>query len=231
MMVAFVSAAVAERVSACLPDLSVCALTPDFRLSAPVASHADMLVYANGKRAVMDRACCEADGRLQKLCSAHVQDLILTDTHRGETYPHDIALNALSVGELLFCNVRHTSPAVLALAGDVIDVRQGYAACSTLALTDRCIVTADPSIARAAEKRNIDVLPITPGHIELPGYDTGFIGGATAKVGNTVWFFGDPSAHPDFAAIENACLSCGLEMRSFFNAPLTDRGGIRLLNV
>ena len=231
MSVAFVSASIAEQVSALMPELRVCALEPDLRLPIPIASHADMLVYANGKQAVVDCAYCAVDETLQALCAAHGQNLILTDTHRGNTYPHDIALNALPVGDLLFCNVRYTSPAVLALAGEVVDVRQGYAACSTLALTDRCIVTADPSIARAAEKRNIDVLPITPGHIALPGYDTGFIGGATAKVGNTVWFFGDPSTHPNFAAMESACLSCGLEMRSLLNAPLTDHGGIRLLNV
>ena len=230
MLVAFVSASIAEQASALMPELRVCALAPDLRLTIPIASHADMLVYANGKQAVVDRAYCEADEALQTLCATHAQNLILTDTHRGNTYPHDIALNALPVGDLLFCNVRYTSPAVLALAGEAVDVRQGYAACSTLALTDRCIVTADPSIARAAEKRNIDVLPITPGHIALPGYDTGFIGGATAKVGNTVWFFGDPSTHPDFAAVESACLSCGLEMRSLLDAPLTDHGGIRLLN-
>ena len=230
-MVAFVSRAIADQVSVHVPELQICALMPDSRLPAPVASHADMLVYANVRQAVIDRIYCEADRALQTFCLAHTQNFILTDTHRGNTYPHDIALNALSVGDFLFCNARYTSPAVLALAGEVVDVRQGYAACSTLILSDRCIVTADPSIARAAEKRNIDVLEIHPGHIELPGYDTGFIGGASAKVGNAIWFFGDPSAHPDFSAMENACTACGLEMRSLLNAPLTDHGGIRLLNV
>ena len=230
MTIAFVSACVAEKVSACLPDLSVHALVPDLRLSMPVASHADMLIFTKNHYVVIDCEYYKSYPDLQAFCAKWEPHPILTDAHRSETYPCDIALNALNVGELLFCNAQYTSPAVLSLAKEIVDVRQGYAACSTLALTERCIVTADPSIARAAEKRNIDVLPITPGHIELPGYDTGFIGGATAKVGNTVWFFGDPSTHPDFAAIESACTACGLEMRSFFDGPLTDHGGIRLLN-
>lgn len=205
----------------------VCPLPPDARLAPPVRAHADMLAFTYGKKLVLSRDYYETH---RESLSPHIEEesLHLTDWPRASDYPNDIGLNALLVGNLLFCNARYTAPEVLSCGAEVVDVAQGYAACSTLVLSDRTVVTADPSIARGAERRNLDVLTIRPGYILLPGYNTGFIGGASTKIGTTVYFFGDPTTHPDFSAIESACTRLGLVLKSLFDGPLTDLGGIRI---
>ncbi|MBQ9121569.1 MAG: hypothetical protein IJY12_04305 [Clostridia bacterium] len=224
-MILFANEILADHLNA----FRVCTLPPDDRLAPPVASHADMLTFTYGETVIFEREYyCVNERRLTPYISTPAH-LALTSLPRSCIYPHDIGLNALLVGDTLFCNARHTAPEILNCGAEIVDVRQGYAACSTLVLSERTIVTADPSIARAAERKGLDVLAIRPGYVRLTGYNTGFIGGATAKIGNTVYFFGDPSSHPDFYRIEEACLREDLAPKHLFDGPLTDLGGVRAL--
>ena len=51
-------------------------------------------------------------------------------------------------------------------------------------------------------KYGIDVLLISPGYIDLPGLDYGFIGGASGLIGkNKLFFTGRLNAHPDYNRI------------------------------
>ena len=72
----------------------------------------------------------------------------------------------------------------------------------------------------------IDVLTIRPGYVELPGYDTGFIGGTSGRVGNEVIFNGDLSAHPDFPEIRDFIADRGIGLKYFIGYPLRDIGSI-----
>lgn len=220
-MIAVAGAPLAE-----LLPIPALALPPDPRLALPVRAHADMLAFSFGGELFLEEAYLREN---QELLAPWGIPIHPVRTPRVPEYPRDIGLNALSVGRYLFCNARYTAREILGLGAEIVDVAQGYAACSTLVLAPDLLVTADPSIARAAEMRGLDVLSITPGYIRLPGYDTGFIGGASAVVGNTVYFFGDPSAHPDFARIEEACARCRLKIQALLDGPLTDLGGVRLL--
>lgn len=222
-MILFSCAAVAPLLASAFPEASVCTLPPDRRLAAPVSTHADMLVFTYGDTAIMEEAYAKAHDLQGEY------RLITAKVPRGERYPDDIGLNALAVGDRVFCNAAHTAREILGCGKEIVDVRQGYAACSALVLSDSCIVTADPSIVRAAERKNVDVVQIRPGYIRLPGYDSGFIGGATARVGEAVCFFGDPSVHPDFPGIEAACSRLGLRICVLGDGVLTDHGGVRVL--
>ena len=71
-----------------------------------------------------------------------------------------------------------------------------------------------------------DVLLIAPGHIALPGHETGFIGGCAGTVGDAVVFSGDLSAHPDRAAIERFIAAHGLKTAYPAGRPLTDIGSL-----
>ena len=220
-MIAVAGAPLAEHLP--IPAL---ALPLDPRLAPPVRAHADMLAFSfRGELFLEEVYLCEN----QEILATWGIPIRPARTSRSSEYPRDIGLNALSVGRYLFCNARHTAREILGLEAEIVDVAQGYAACSTLVLAPDLLITADPSIARAAEKRGLDVLPIAPGHIRLPGYDTGFIGGASAVMGDTAYFFGDPSTHPDFARIEEACVQSQLKMQALLDSPLTDLGGVRLL--
>ena len=145
-------------------------------------------------------------------------------------YPHDIAYNAACTGRFFIHNLRYTAPELRARAEELgmvmVDVKQGYSKCSTVTVDEDSIITYDRGITEACRKAGIDVLTVEPGHILLPGFNTGFIGGASGRIGDTVYFNGDLSAHPDFRAITSFIENRGLDVRWFSDWPLTDIGSI-----
>lgn len=145
-------------------------------------------------------------------------------------YPGDIAYNAACTGRFLIHNLKYTAPHILEYAEQrgmhPVDVKQGYAKCSTVIVDESSIITYDRGIAKACESAGMDVLIIRPGHILLPGYDTGFIGGASGRAGNTIYFNGDLFAHPDSRAIADFITAHRLTLKSFADWPLTDIGSM-----
>ncbi|NLL63499.1 MAG: hypothetical protein GX241_04560 [Ruminococcaceae bacterium] len=119
----------------------------------------------------------------------------------GNVYPLDVPLNAAIVGEYIICNPDTVAPELLELGLKLIPVKQGYTKCSTLVIDETHIITEDESIYEAT-KDILNVLFIEKGHVFLEGYDYGFIGGASAVIGDTVFFFGNIEKHPDFKKIK-----------------------------
>ena len=82
--------------------------------------------------------------------------------------------------------MKYTAPELLGKVEELglirVNVSQGYAKCSTCVVGEDAIITYDRGIAKAADAAGMDVLVIEPGHVDLPGYDTGFIGGASGLV-------------------------------------------------
>ena len=149
----------------------------------------------------------------------------------GRVYPESAAFCALCLDRYFIHNLKITEPRLLDAAREagktLVDVKQGYARCSSAAVDGRSVITADPGIAAALEKLgDVDVLTVTPGHVLLPGFDHGFIGGASGRVGDELVFSGDLSAHPDFAAIGRFAEERGVRIRYFPEFPLTDIGSI-----
>lgn len=112
-------------------------------------------------------------------------------------YPLDIAYNVAIIGNVAFHNTKYTDP-VLAdtlkkASIRLVHVNQGYAKCSTLPVTPESIVTADPSIEKAALSVGLDVLKLPPQKsINLHGLNYGFIGGTAGFIdSNTLAFTGD----------------------------------------
>ena len=73
---------------------------------------------------------------------------------------------------------------------------------------------------------------IRRGHILLPSYDYGFIGGAAGRLADregtsgTIVFNGNVAAHPDFRAMESFILHHDYSLKYFRSYPLTDIGGV-----
>ncbi|MCR5182791.1 MAG: hypothetical protein K6D56_07175 [Clostridia bacterium] len=171
-------------------------------------------------------------------------------------YPGDIIYNACSTGKFFIHNLKYTAPELLAAADEMglirLNVSQGYAKCSTCVVSEDAIITYDRGIAGAAAAAGLEVLDIGPGHVELPGYNTGFIGGASGLVRDLsrdtaeltqdpctkidpaggriprpiLVFNGDLSAHPDFRAITDFAEEHGAEVKFFADWKLTDIGSI-----
>ena len=153
--------------------------------------------------------------------------LVLSDDDIDALYPRDIVFNAIMLDGKLYSNTPYTSKAILELCKGTVKVAQGYAACSTLALGDKCVITADRSLAREYEKNGIEVKLISNGSITLPPYDCGFIGGASGVCGDSVYFCGDIDTHTDSDVIKAAIEQNGMKYISLSDEPLSDVGGIK----
>ena len=178
------------------------------KLPPPVAAHADLLLHDLGGKLLVYRAYYEEHKALFEGFA-----VLLTDHAAGDTYPMDIGMDALCLGNRLFCMPNDTCPEILA-GRQVVPVKQGYAACACLKVTEDAIVTSDHGIAKAAERVGVDVLRISAGNIDLPGYDCGFIGGTAFLHEDTLYFAGDLWTHPDGNAIADFCMRHGVKVHS-----------------
>lgn len=198
---------------------------PDRRLNKIVCTHADTLIFTCKGEYVAN------DDYARALPSFLHEHFTLTDETPHGAYPTDTAFNALALGGKLFAHLDTLAEAVHICAkrhGLVpVNVRQGYARCSTLALsTSNAAVTADAGMARTMTLHGIDVLTIDAGHIALDGCEYGFIGGASFvdEATRRVFFFGDLSTHPDYKPVEAFLARHGYTAISLGGA-LTDFGG------
>ena len=207
---------------------TVLPLPPFERLAEPVSTHADMLFFSYNNIMVTHREYYNTVHNVfDLLCSECGMSLVLTDDDINPEYPRDIAFNAISLGGTLYSNTSYTSDSVAGMFSKKVNVKQGYAACSTLAVTDSCVITADHSLARAYEQNDIDVTLISNGSILLPPYDCGFIGGASGVDGDTVYFAGNIDTHVDSEIIKNTLLLQNINYISLSDEPLFDVGGIK----
>jgi hypothetical protein len=146
-------------------------------------------------------------------------------------YPENIAYNVARINNLAFHNIRYTDPVIRQYFEQhgvkMINVKQGYAKCSTCIVSDHAIITSDRGIARTADNYNIDVLLITPGHILLPGLNYGFIGGATGLVSkNLLVVAGMLNNHPNYIDIVEFCSKYNVSIRSLGKGQVIDIGSI-----
>lgn len=142
-------------------------------------------------------------------------DIQFADIEQSALYPNDAQMNVCILGNKVIYNPQTGSDAIvkyLTIGNGAIQVssRQGYSRCSVCVVNDNAIITADEGICRSAKAHGIDVLKIRPGYIDLPGFDYGFIGGASFKLSDTkLAFTGGLDKHPDaeriieFASLHN----------------------------
>ena len=209
-------------------------LPPHPNLPLPVASHPDMLLFFAHNEILCTKSYAQiASKELQEISSAYGAPIRLINEEYKDEYPHDVLLNALTLGENLFCNTKTVAKELLSLELLPQHVHQGYAKCSILPLGSQALITSDPSIAKRAIEIGIDVLQIQQGYISLPGYEYGFIGGCTSfsprnKV-HTIFFCGNLSHHPDKEKIESFCKKHNYGITCLTNAHLYDTGTIFLI--
>ncbi len=164
-------------------------------------------------------------------CRLKKDAIFLGDEQRlTPEYPGDILYNGFSTGKYFIHDLKHTDEQLLKAVDELglipVNVKQGYACCSIVPVDEDSIITADRGIARAAEAAGIRALTVEAGHVELPGYDTGFLGGTSGRVEDEIVFNGDLSAHPDYESIRDFIGSRGLKVKFFESYPLRDIGSI-----
>lgn len=205
-------------------------------LCGAVSAHPDLSLFFAPDAVCTTNGFAGAAGQeLQEICRALGLPLRIVQKEVGPRYPQDILLDALPIGNRLFCLPDATADELTAhRAYRVIPVKQGYAKCAALAVGDHALASADPSILAAAKREGLDTLALSPGGIRLEGYDTGFPGGAAsfAPYGgtDTIFFCGDLSAYPDGNVLKSFLTSHGISCRDLPGLPLCDIGTIFLLN-
>lgn len=197
-------------------------------IDEPVNCHADMLMcYLSNGQAI----CHQSQNKLMSELTKLGLKINVGQSKLKKKYPHDIAYDFLLTEKYGFGNLKHTDKEILKYCTDneikTVDVKQGYAKCSCLVIDGNSIITADTAIAQAAEQCEVDVLLISSGQIELPGYDYGFIGGCAGYIAkDTIAFTGDIRCHSDFAEIDEFITKRNKKYICLSQNRLIDIGGI-----
>jgi hypothetical protein len=148
----------------------------------------------------------------------------------GNKFPSDAIFNAFTIGDLIFANKKNVSPKILEIAKKhgltLVNVNQSYPNCSILKIDEQSAITSDRGLYKALSENGIDTLLIEEGHIFLPPYEYGFIGGASGVYGDKVMFFGNIDLHPDGEKIRKFIQEKGKKCISLSDEPLRDLGGM-----
>ncbi len=195
------------------------------KVQPPLAYHPDMQIVRCSDGFVCAPECYSYYRDAFAQCGVSI---VCGETEPGYDYPSDIAYNVAVTGKYAIHNFHYTEPEFLARSPYThIWVKQGYSKCSVCIVGESAIITADKGIAEAADSAGMDVLLISAGYVTLPGYDYGFIGGASGLVENGLLYFcGDIATHPDYANIAKFCKKYSVELVSLWDGRLVDVGTI-----
>lgn len=159
------------------------------KLPLPVNGHPDLMYHK-----ISDEFVCIAPNCFVYLINEFAKNkellkgkvFVKGKTSLGEIYPEDISYNVLRIGNLAFGKISSVDVRLrraLEQEGvELVDIKQGYAKCSVAVTSKNSAITSDKGISIALEKRGINVLFLEPGGIDLPGYNYGFIGGASGLI-------------------------------------------------
>ena len=210
-------------------DIMPVTITPSPDVVRPLTGHPDLQVfYSNGKLFCQKNT----DTTFLKKIESHAE-IIVCDSALSSRYPGDIPFNVACTGthafhRFQFCD--KTLKHYLASRGIVFaEVKQGYAKCSTSIVDESHIITADRSIHASGMAAGVSSLLISPGYVALPGYEYGFIGGASGMFEDRVFFTGSLHGHPDSAAIIDFIESCDKKAVFLTEEPLIDLGSLLIV--
>ena len=200
----------------------------NFHIDYAVRNHADMCVVHLGENIV---AVDKAQSELVESLKIRGYEVIRTKEEIKGEYPKDVKLNIALFGEYSVGAFKYTDEYLLNHIDKFkkINIKQGYAKCSMLPITETALITDDASVYNSL-KNDFDVLLISKGDISLDGHEYGFIGGASAKISDSeVFFFGNIESHRDFNEICNFLKKYNCTMVYDKALPLTDFGGLATL--
>ncbi|MDO5018317.1 MAG: hypothetical protein Q4E02_03365 [Lagierella massiliensis] len=113
----------------------------------------------------------------------------------NKIFPNDIALNISRTKDFYFHKKGYTDKNVIHYLMDKsrpIYTNQGYSKCSSLIIKQNVIITCDKGLYNTYIKNGIKAYFLPQGSIDLPGYNTGFIGGCGGMISkNEILFYGN----------------------------------------
>lgn len=168
--------------------------------------------------------------------SITLKNAIIGSSKTGAKYPESVHYNVCCIGNYLIHNLNYTDLKVLELADSInmtkVHVNQGYAKCSIAITSDSSCITTDIQVYKTLLPLKIDCLYIEEKSIhlinknELESNMRGFIGGASAVLGNKFILFGDRNNLNNLNKVENHIKKYNLEFIDFPGLSIHDYGGI-----
>ena len=201
---------------------SVFWLKNNTNIDEKLSGHSDLSVLIHKKTAVLANYLKENE--LVNYLTNRGFRVIISEKSQRDKYPGDVNLCASIINDRLIHVRKYTDNAIKDLGLEFIDVKQGYARCSSLTFGN-CVITSDKGIAKALKNNNIETLLISEEGIVLEGYDRGFIGGASFVCDNTIYFIGDINKHADAKMITDFIMAHNYKICCVCDGELFDIGG------
>jgi len=223
----------AEIITRLSEDANVIPLPPDRTVDTPVQCHPDMICSVIDGTVYFHESYAEAyPALIREIAEKSGYGITLTCGRRSPKYPEDISLNAAVLPDALICRKSHTAPELIDAAEKtpkcVINVSQGYSACSCL-VSENAVLTTDPGIFRTLTALHRDCTYISSDGILLPGYGCGFIGGCGGTHEGKLYLFGSDESLRDRDVLLRFAENHGLGIVYLSPDPLTDYGGLKFL--
>ena len=213
----------------------VISLPRDHRLPKPISSHADTLLFCDGKNIFCSDKYATLANEAIEVLRSYGYNIIESSAELGNSYPYDIAFNCFICKGSLVGNLPHTAKEIIEYAEkrrlSFSKVKQGYARCSTVLLGSDGLISADDGILKLGKDLGLHTLKVknSPEAVSLFGYAHGFIGGASGVFKSNLYFTGNIDLHPDGEAIKKFCDALGHTVMSLSDEKLSDVGGIIFL--
>ncbi|MCP4135513.1 MAG: hypothetical protein GY754_31380 [bacterium] len=198
-------------------------------VAEPISGHPDLQVFVYG-----DKIFCWPNISREFLKKVEpFGEIVLCESLLSDSYPLDIFYNIACTGSAAFHRFDYCDPMIRTFLESknisLINVSQGYSKCSTVVVDSGRIITADHSIHKGALAHGVSSLLIEPGHVDLPGYAYGFIGGASGMLDEHVFFTGTFHHHPSFRRIMEFIEAAGKKVMLLSSEKIIDLGSILFL--
>ncbi len=188
------------------------------------STHADMQCLKINDTVFVLNECKKLTENLEKM----KVNIVKTQGKIGKKYPQNVLLNALYIGEKLYCKIDSIDKSVIDYCKnnsiELVNLNQGYSKCAT-AVIDDTFITADKGIYDTLTQNRVEGLLIEPGYIDLIGVNYGFIGGCCFADEQNVYFTGDITKHKNFDKIEELCFNKNKSIICLSQNKLYDIGG------
>jgi len=213
----------------CKMGIELIKTEPHLALYPAISFHPDAVFHHLGERRIV-----YAPGASEKVLRALLDRgflLVKGETELYSKYPGSVRYNAARVGNLVFHNTKYTDKVLkenfFKMDIELVHINQGYAKCAISVVDENSIITMDRGIAKAAEKKGVDVLVVEEDKILLPGFENGFIGGCTGLIDKGKWAVsGDVRKLKSYKIIEDFLLKKGVEAVSLADESVVDIGTI-----
>ncbi|MCL1834029.1 MAG: hypothetical protein FWG49_05945 [Leptospirales bacterium] len=204
----------------------VIAVTLTDLVDKPISGHPDIQMFLHEKNLFVHP---DIDKNFIVSIERYV-NIIQCSTKLKKNYPDDIPYNMALVGNFAIHKKNFTDSTIQDYFFNngitIVDTKQGYTKCSTLIVNDNSIITSDRSIADAAKSVGIETLLISNNYIGLPGYNHGFIGGASGSYGNTIYLTGSIDHHPNRDEIESFIAYKNMRLKILSSKEIIDAGSL-----